>query len=198
MSKITCNLKTIAFTQFCINMLFSYFYVSYNTVKFQTCSSWHSWVIATFRLSLLSKLLITSKVLHLEYFNMLFTYFGVNYNIVKFQTCGSLHSWVIATLKFTLLSKSVVIGKLLHLQKFGVDMLFSYFWLSYNIVKLQTCSSWHNWAIAIFRYWLLSKWLVTWKIVHLEYFVKICCSPTFGSAITSWNYRLIAHGIAEQ
>ena len=33
MSKITCNLKTIAFREFCINMLFSYFWVSYNIVK---------------------------------------------------------------------------------------------------------------------------------------------------------------------
>ena len=34
--------KTIAFREFSINMLFSYFWVSYNIVKFQTCSSWHS------------------------------------------------------------------------------------------------------------------------------------------------------------
>ena len=38
----SCNLKTIAFTVFCFNMLFTYFWVSYNIVKFQTCSSWHS------------------------------------------------------------------------------------------------------------------------------------------------------------
>ena len=42
MSKITCSLKTIAFREFCVNMLFSYFWVSYNILKFQTCSSWHS------------------------------------------------------------------------------------------------------------------------------------------------------------
>ena len=70
MGKITCNSKTIAFREFCIpvNMLFSYFWVSYNIVKLQTCSSLHSRVIATFRLSLLGKLLVTSKLLHLEYF----------------------------------------------------------------------------------------------------------------------------------
>ena len=120
MSKITCNLKTIAFREFRINMLFSYFWASYNIVKFQTCSSWHSWVIATFRLSLLSKSLITWKLLHLEYFVSICysPILGSSYNIVKFQTCGSFHSWVIATLKFSLLSKSVIIGKLLHLQKF--------------------------------------------------------------------------------
>ena len=52
MSKITCNLKNIEYTEFRLNMLFSYFWVSYNTVKFQTCSSLHSQVIATLRLSL--------------------------------------------------------------------------------------------------------------------------------------------------
>ena len=119
MSKITCNLKTIAFREFCVNMLFSYFWVSYNIVKFQTCSSWHSWVIATFRLSLLSKSLITSKLLHLEYLVlMLFTYFRVSCKIVKFQTCGSLHSWVIATLRFLLNTKSFITQKLLHLEHF--------------------------------------------------------------------------------
>ena len=41
MSKITYDLKTIAYTEFCINMLFSYFCVSYSIVKFQTCSSVH-------------------------------------------------------------------------------------------------------------------------------------------------------------
>ena len=64
MSKITCNLKTIALREFCKNMLFSYFWVSYNIVKLQTCNLLHSRVIAT----LLSKLFVTSKLLHLEYF----------------------------------------------------------------------------------------------------------------------------------
>ena len=54
MSKIlTCNLKTVAFREFCLNMLFSYFSVSYNIVKLQ--SFLHSRVIATLRFSLLSK-----------------------------------------------------------------------------------------------------------------------------------------------
>ena len=93
MSKISCNLKTIAFREFCINMLFSYFWVSYNIVKLQTCSSLHRREIAALSLSLLSKLLVTSKLLHLEYlFNMLFSYFLVSYNIVKLQTCMSWHS----------------------------------------------------------------------------------------------------------
>ena len=48
MSKITCNLKTIVFREFCANLLFTYFGVSYNIAKFQTSSSWHSRVIATF------------------------------------------------------------------------------------------------------------------------------------------------------
>ena len=68
MSQITCNSKTIAFREFSINMLFSYFWVSYNIVKLQTCSSMPRRVIATLRLSLLSKLHVSSKLLHLEYF----------------------------------------------------------------------------------------------------------------------------------
>ena len=36
----------------------------------------------------------------------------------------------------------------------------------------------------ILRHWLLSKSAITWKILHLEYFVKIYFSPTFGLAIT--------------
>ena len=68
MSKITYNSKAIAFREFCINMLFSYFWVSYNIVKLQNRSSLHSRVIAALRLSLLSKLLVSSKLLHLEYF----------------------------------------------------------------------------------------------------------------------------------
>ena len=68
MNKITCNLKTIAFRKFRKNMLFSYFRVSYNIVKFQTCNLLHSWVIATLRLTLLSKSVRTWKLLHLEYF----------------------------------------------------------------------------------------------------------------------------------
>ena len=84
MSKITCKSKTIAFREFCINILFSYFWVSYNIVKLQTRSSLHSPVIATLRLSLLSKLLVSSKLLHLEYFVLyVFMYFWISYNIVK-------------------------------------------------------------------------------------------------------------------
>ena len=56
---LTCNLKTIAFRGFCLNMSFSYFWVRYNIVKLQICSSLHSRVIATLRFSLLSKSVIT-------------------------------------------------------------------------------------------------------------------------------------------
>ena len=59
LKKLTCNLKTIAFREFCLNMLFSYFWVSYNIVKLQTCSLLHSRVIATLTLSLLSKSVVT-------------------------------------------------------------------------------------------------------------------------------------------
>ena len=38
----TLNWKTIAFTEICVNMLYSYFWVSHNIVKLQTCSPWHN------------------------------------------------------------------------------------------------------------------------------------------------------------
>ena len=57
-------------------MLFSNFIVGYNIVKLQTRSSLHSWEIATFMLSLLSKLFVTWKEFCL---NMLFTYLLVSY-----------------------------------------------------------------------------------------------------------------------
>ena len=60
-------------------------------------------------------------------------------------------------------------------------MLFNYFWFTYNIVKLQTCSSWHSWAIAIIRFSLLNKSVVTWMLLHLQYFVSIYFLPTFYS-----------------
>ena len=56
---MTCNLKTIACREFCSNVLFSYFWVSYNIVKLQTCSSFHIRVIATLRFSWLSKSVVT-------------------------------------------------------------------------------------------------------------------------------------------
>ena len=117
---------------------------------------------------------------------MLFSYFWASYNIVKFQTCSSWHSWVIATFRLSLLSKSLITWKLLHLEEFRINMLFSYLWVSYNIVKFQTCSSWHSWVIATFRLSLLSKSLITWKVLHLEHFVKICYSATFFIATIWW------------
>ena len=38
----TCNLKTIAFREFWVNVLLAYFWVSYNIVKLQTSSLLHS------------------------------------------------------------------------------------------------------------------------------------------------------------
>ena len=62
-------------------------------------------------------------------------------------------------------------------------MLFSYFCVSYNIVKLQTRSALHSRGTATLRLSLLSKLLVSSKLLHLEYFVLyVLC--TFGSAIT--------------
>ena len=65
---ISCNLKTIAITVFCLNMLFTYFWVSYDIVKLQTCSSLQIGAIATLRFSLLSKSVVTRKLWHLESF----------------------------------------------------------------------------------------------------------------------------------
>ena len=59
------NLIYLLNLQFCVNMLFTYFGVSYNIVKFQTCGSLHSWVIATLKFSLLSKSVVIGKLLHL-------------------------------------------------------------------------------------------------------------------------------------
>ena len=63
LKKMTCNLKTIniyiAFREFCLNMLFSYFWVSYYIIKLQTCSSLHGGLIATLMFSLLSKSVVT-------------------------------------------------------------------------------------------------------------------------------------------
>ena len=59
-------LKNIVFKVFSINMLFTFFGVSYYTVNLQTCMSWHSRVIAILRFSLLSKSVVTQKLLHLQ------------------------------------------------------------------------------------------------------------------------------------
>ena len=156
-------------------------------VKNWTCACWdsssHTWAIAIFRFSLLSKSVVTwNYCIYNILLYMLFCYFWFSYNIVKFQTCSSLHSWVIGTLRLSLLSKSVVTWNYC-IYNILLYMLFCYFWFSYNIVKFQTCSSLHSWVIGTLRLSLLSKSVVTRKLLHLQYFVKICCSPTFGSAI---------------
>ena len=53
LSTISYNLKTVAFRVFSLNMLFSYFWVSYTIVKLQTCSSLHRTILLLFQLSLL-------------------------------------------------------------------------------------------------------------------------------------------------
>ena len=66
-----------------------------------------------------------------------------------------------------------------------LNMLFTYFWVSYDIVKLQTCSLLQIGEITTSRFSLLSKSVVTRKLWHSESFVKICYLPNYGSAITS-------------
>ena len=72
--------------------------------------------------------------------------------------------------------------KVSHIVTF-FEYIIYYAGISYDIMNLETCSSFHSLAIATFRFSLLSKSLVTVKLLHLEYFVEICYSSTFGSAI---------------
>ena len=61
--------------------------------------------------------------------------------------------------------------KTIALTVFSLNMFFTYLWVSYNIVKLQTCSSSQSGAIAPMRLSQLSKSLVSRKLLHLENFV---------------------------
>ena len=73
--------------------------------------------------------------------------------------------------------------KVSHIVTF-FEYIIYYVGVNYDIMKLHICSSFHSRAKATFRISLLSKSLVTLKLLHLEYFVEICYSATFGSAIT--------------
>ena len=53
----------------------------------------------------------------------------------------------------------------------SLNMLFTYFWVNYNIVKLQTCISLYSWAIATFRFPPLNKFVVAWKLLFLQHFL---------------------------
>ena len=85
-----------------------------------------------------------------------------------------------------------------RLHTVTLTTLFTYAGVSYDIMKLQTCSSFHSSAIATSRFLLLSKSLVTLKLLHLDYFLEVCYSDTFESAITQQNCRPVAHSVAEQ
>ena len=61
--------------------------------------------------------------------------------------------------------------KAIALTVFSLNMFFTYLWVSYNIVKLQTCSSSQSGSIAPMRLSQLSKSLVSRKLLHLENFV---------------------------
>ena len=52
-------------------------------------------------------------------------------------------------------------SSVLRCARSSLNMLFIYFWFSYNIVKLEMCSSWHSFVIVILRFSLLSKSVVT-------------------------------------
>ena len=49
--------------------------------------------------------------------------------------------------------------------------------------NLQEIIGWESSDLVRLRFSQLTKSLVTWIIFHLEYFVHICYSSTFGSAI---------------
>ena len=158
-------------------MLFTYFRVSYNIVKFQTFGSLHSWVIATLRFLLNTKSFITWKVLHLEHFVKIC--YSATFSIATTWWVTwvsiSIAKWVIAAFGLSvtsIMNKITCNLKTIAFREFCGNMLFSYFWVSYNIAKFQTCSSWHSWVIATFRLLLLSKSLTTWKVLHVEYLVS--------------------------
>ena len=103
--------KRITEMQFLSEVLFIYFFMRYNIVKFQSCFSVYEWVIKLHSyfsaVTTISKWLLSSKVMQVHkscqrcfFFHLLF----VNYDIVKFRTCCSMHEWVIAI--YSLLGKS--------------------------------------------------------------------------------------------
>ena len=60
--------KSIRVREIFSNMLSIYFLVSYHIVKFQTSCTLDSWVIATLKFWLLSKAIVTPKLLQLDFF----------------------------------------------------------------------------------------------------------------------------------
>ena len=64
---MSCNLKSITFTVFKVGYSPA-FQFSGNIVKQQVCGLLHKQELDTFRLSLLSKLVVSRKLLHLECF----------------------------------------------------------------------------------------------------------------------------------
>ena len=77
--------------------------------------------------------------------------------------------------------------KVSHMVTF-FEYIIYYVGVSCDIMKLHTCSSFHSWTIATSRITLLSKSLVTLKLLDLEYLVEICYSSTFGSATYFTTY----------
>ena len=75
------------------------------------------------------------------------------------------------------------IFKSIKVREIFSNMLCFYCLVSYHIVKFQTCCTVDSRVIATLKFCLLSKAIVTPKLLQLEYFPKICCSATLSLAI---------------
>ena len=82
------------YSQILSNKSFTYFWVTFHMVKFQSCSSLYSWVIAT----KMSKYLLSLKVWKIAkcLSNRSFAYFWMTFHVVKFRSYCSFLNRVIA------------------------------------------------------------------------------------------------------
>ena len=121
--------------------------------------------------------------------NMLFIYFFVNCNIFKFHTCCSMYKWVMATLLLLLLKMS----KITNISQTVRDRAISSEFLTHRVVQEYPMLSgkrfgelWptFEWVITLFPNIII--WLISVKLLHLQYFVPISCSAIFSTA-TTWS-----------
>ena len=121
--------------------------------------------------------------------NMLFIYFFVNCNIFNFHTCCSMYKWVMATLLLLLLKMS----KIKNISQTVRDRSISSEFMTHRVVQEYPMLSgkrfgelWptFEWEIALLPNIII--WLISVKLLDLQYFVPICCSAIFSTA-TTWS-----------
>ena len=122
--------------------------------------------------------------------NLLFIYFFVNCNIFKFHNCCSMYKWVMATLLLLL----VKMWKITNISQTVRDRAISSEFLTHRVVQecpmlrgkilIFATFGGYLWVIALLPNIII--WFITLKLLHLEYFVPICCSATFATA-TTWS-----------